>query len=77
MLPALPAFDHRAFTYFFDKRIAHIRKRSVSVHAVILFHLHDAVLHQLQLILRQLQPFDDIPVALHDLARGKTGRHID
>ena len=67
-------FYNRLFAYFFDKIITHICKSRVSIQSPLCFHLNDTVLHQLQLILVQLQPAGDVLIAFDQLCRRKTCR---
>ena len=74
VLPALTAADHRFPADPLDKIIAHIRQGGVAVHAVLLLHLEDGMLHQLQLVLVQRQSLPDGGVVLDELGGGKTHR---
>ena len=53
-LLGLPALYHRLGADVFDEVVAHIRQGGVAVHAVLGFHLLNAVLNELQLVLIQL-----------------------
>ena len=53
-LSGLPAFDHRLGADAFNEVVPHIRQGGVAVHAVLGFHLLNAVLNELQLVLIQL-----------------------
>ena len=77
MFPALFTADHCTGAYSFYEIIAHGRQRGVPVHSAVLLHLHNAVLHQIQLVFRQSKPVHDFRVTFHNLGRRKPGRHTN
>ena len=73
MLLALVALDHGEGHHLFNKGVAHVGQSGVPVKAGLVFHLHDAVLDQLDLVLVQLQPLYNIRVVLNELRRAEPG----
>ena len=61
------ALHHADLHYALDEAVPHIRQSRVAVQASLVFHLHDAVLQQLLLILIQLQLPQYPLVALNEL----------
>ena len=77
VLLALMALDHGGGHNALDERIAHIGQRRVAVEAGLVFHLHDAVLEQLALVLVEIEHLCQIIAALDELGRAKARRHAD
>ena len=73
MLLALVALDHGEGHHLFNKGVAHVGQSGVPVKAGLVFHLHDAVLDQLDLVLVQLQPLYNIRVVINELRRAEAG----
>ena len=77
VLLALVALDHGGGHNALDERIAHIGQRRVAVKAGLVFHLHDAVLEQLALVLVEIEHLCQIIAALDELGRAEARRHAD
>ena len=75
VLLALMAFHHRLFHHALNKAVSHVRQRGVSVQPRLTFHLYDAVLQQLLLVLVQLHHVRHVRVALDQLGGAEPGGH--
>ena len=72
---ALAAFHDRFRAKALDIIISHRGNGSIAVESTLRLHFDDAVLQQLQLVLVDIQAFDNVLVALDHLCRGKAARH--
>ena len=71
---ALARFDHAFLADLFNEGKAHIRNRRAPVQAALTFHLQRDMLQRLQLVLIQLELFQDHRIPLHHLRCGKPER---
>ena len=67
MLLAFMAFYHGGSHHTLNEGIAHIGQGGVAIQSRFVFHLHDAVLQQLLLVLIQLQFLCQVVAALNQL----------
>ena len=67
MLLAFMAFYHGSSHHTLNEGIAHIGQGGVAIQSCFVFHLHDAVLQQLLLVLIQLQFLRQVVAALNQL----------
>ena len=77
VLFALVALDHGGRHDALDERVAHVRKGRVAVEPGLVFHLHDAVLEQLQLVFIEFERRGEVVPAFDELGRAETRRHAD
>ena len=75
MLLALLRLNHRCGTDLLDEIIPHVCQSGISIHAMLLLHLDDAVLNQLQFILVKAQLFGNRGISLNQLCCGKADRN--
>ena len=75
MLLALLRLNHRCGTDLLDEIIPHVCQSSISIHAMLLLHLDDAVFNQLQFILVKAQLFGNRGISFDQLCCGKADRN--